>query len=177
MTKQKRGFWVFIFSLIPGAGEMYMGFKKQGISIMAVFWLTIAFATGMNFGWLLMTLPILWFFSFFNVHNLKSLTEEEFYSVEDDYILHLDRVFGDSEEFLVKYRRAVAVFLIVIGCAILWNSLFDVLEWIMPPFLQEILWHLSSLLPRLVVALGIIGLGFYLIRGKKKELEQYDEEA
>lgn len=29
MQKQKRGFWLFIFSLIPGAGEMYMGFKKQ----------------------------------------------------------------------------------------------------------------------------------------------------
>ena len=30
MQKQKRGFWLFIFSLIPGAGEMYMGFKKTG---------------------------------------------------------------------------------------------------------------------------------------------------
>ena len=38
MQKQKRGFWLFIFSLIPGAGEMYMGFKKQGISIMFLFW-------------------------------------------------------------------------------------------------------------------------------------------
>jgi hypothetical protein len=28
----------FIFSLIPGAGEMYMGFKKQGISIMLLCW-------------------------------------------------------------------------------------------------------------------------------------------
>ena len=27
MQKQKRGFWLFIFSLIPGAGEMDMGFK------------------------------------------------------------------------------------------------------------------------------------------------------
>ena len=38
MKKQKHGFWVFIFSLIPGAGEMYMGFKKQGLSIMLLFW-------------------------------------------------------------------------------------------------------------------------------------------
>ena len=29
MQKQKRGFWLFIFSLIPGAGEMYMGFKNR----------------------------------------------------------------------------------------------------------------------------------------------------
>lgn len=27
MKKQKHGFWVFIFSLIPGAGEMYMDSK------------------------------------------------------------------------------------------------------------------------------------------------------
>ena len=45
MKKQKHGFWVFIFSLIPGAGEMYMGFKKQGISIMLLFWGAIALAS------------------------------------------------------------------------------------------------------------------------------------
>mgnify|MGYP000143409302 FL=1 len=39
MQKQKRGFLLFISSLIPGAGEMYMGFFKQGISIMTLFWL------------------------------------------------------------------------------------------------------------------------------------------
>lgn len=30
MQKQKKGFLLFISSLIPGAGEMYMGFFKQG---------------------------------------------------------------------------------------------------------------------------------------------------
>lgn len=38
MPKQKRGFLLFICSLIPGAGEMYLGFFKQGISIMTLFW-------------------------------------------------------------------------------------------------------------------------------------------
>lgn len=175
MTKQKKGFLLFITSLFPGAGEMYMGFKKQGISIMGVFWLTIALATGLNFGWLLMLLPILWFYSFFNVHNLKSLTEEEFYSVEDDYILHLDRLFGNSEEVLKKYRKALAVFLIVIGVVLLWNSLFDVLEWILPYFLQDFLWRISYLLPRLILAVGVIGLGLYLIHGKKRELDENEE--
>lgn len=36
MPKQKRGFLLFICSLIPGAGEMYLGFFKQGISIMTL---------------------------------------------------------------------------------------------------------------------------------------------
>ena len=76
MTKQKKGFWLFIFSLIPGAGEMYMGFQKQGLSIMTVFWGCIALSAGTGIGWLIMALPILWFYSFFNVHNMKYLTEE-----------------------------------------------------------------------------------------------------
>ena len=41
MTKQKKGLLLFICSLIPGAGEMYMGFFKQGISIMLMFWGTV----------------------------------------------------------------------------------------------------------------------------------------
>ena len=57
MKKQKHGFWVFIFSLIPGAGEMYMGFKKQGISIMLLFWGAIALASITGLGWLAMFLP------------------------------------------------------------------------------------------------------------------------
>ena len=37
MQKQKKGFLLFISSLIPGAGEMYMGFFKQGISILGYY--------------------------------------------------------------------------------------------------------------------------------------------
>ena len=85
MQKQKRGFWLFIFSLIPGAGEMYMGFKKQGISIMFLFWGVFAIGACTGMDWLVFLIPIIWFYSFFNVHNLKSLSEEEFYSIEDSY--------------------------------------------------------------------------------------------
>ena len=38
MKQQKKGkFFTFIFSFIPGAAEMYMGFMKQGVSLMADF--------------------------------------------------------------------------------------------------------------------------------------------
>ena len=92
MQKQKKGFLLFISSLIPGAGEMYMGFFKQGISIMTLFWAIIAIAGGLNISSLVIFLPVLWFYSFFHVHNLKELPEEEFYAIEDNYILHLDRI-------------------------------------------------------------------------------------
>ena len=37
MTKKKGKLLTFCWSLIPGAGEMYLGFFKQGISLMAAF--------------------------------------------------------------------------------------------------------------------------------------------
>lgn len=68
MTKQKHGFLLFLASLIPGAGEMYMGFRKQGVSIMLLFWGVLAFGSITGIGWLIFFLPILWLYSFFNVH-------------------------------------------------------------------------------------------------------------
>lgn len=37
MRRQRKGFLTWIASLIPGAGELYMGFEKQGVSLMLLF--------------------------------------------------------------------------------------------------------------------------------------------
>ena len=58
MQKQKKGFWLFIFSLIPGAGEMYMGFKKQGLSIMLLFYSLFAIGASTGMDWIIMFFPI-----------------------------------------------------------------------------------------------------------------------
>ena len=171
MTKQKKGFWTFIFSLIPGAGEMYMGFKKQGISIMLLFWGIIAIAAGTSLSWLIMFLPILWFYSFFNVHNLKSLSEEEFYSVEDNYILHMDQLIGDVDVFVGKYRTIVAVLLIIFGVSILWSNFTDLLFWILPSAFANFLASLFYRLPEIILAVAIIAAGCYLLAHKKAKLD------
>ena len=119
MQKQKRGFWLFIFSLIPGAGEMYMGFKKQGISIMFLFWGVFAIGACTGMDWLVFLIPIIWFYSFFNVHNLKSLSEEEFYSIEDSYVLHMDELAGDISSLLKHHGKITAILLIFLGASIL----------------------------------------------------------
>ena len=118
MQKQKKGFLLFISSLIPGAGEMYMGFFKQGISIMTLFWAIIAIAGGLNISSLVIFLPVLWFYSFFHVHNLKELPEEEFYAIEDNYILHLDRIFQNNIRLSQKHIKIAAILLIVFGVAV-----------------------------------------------------------
>ena len=172
MKKQKHGFWVFIFSLIPGAGEMYMGFKKQGISIMLLFWGAIAMASITGLGWLSMFLPVIWFYSFFNVHNLKALSEEEFYSVEDNYILHLDQFSGDIGKLLQKHRNITAWVLILFGLCILWSRLTSLLYIIVPDDLSDYVYDICNSLPQIVIAAGIIAAGIYLLTQQKKKLAE-----
>ena len=177
MQKQKRGFWLFIFSLIPGAGEMYMGFKKQGISIMLLFWGVFAVGSCTGMDWLIFLIPIIWFYSFFNVHNLKSLSEEEFYSVEDSYVLHMDKLLGDVDTLLSHHRKLTAIILIVFGASILWNNLVDFFYMILPGYLAEVLGSLAYHLPQLVIAVAIIFAGIYILTRKKDALDKEQQKS
>ncbi len=167
MTKKKSGFLTFCFSLVPGAGEMYMGFMKQGVSIMAFFWLLIFLSAFLNIGPVLFILPILWCYSFFNVHNLRGMCDEEFYAMEDDYLFHLDRVLP-AERWNKKRNNILAWVLIVVGVVILWSNITNYMRWLFP---SEIYWSIVDVVPQLAVSFFFIWVGISLIRGKKKELE------
>lgn len=172
MTKQKQGFLLFLASLIPGAGEMYMGFRKQGISIMVVFWGIFALASSnWGFNWVIMFLPIIWFYSFFNVHNLKSLSEEEFYAVEDNYILHFDELLGDAGDLVTKHRKLTALLMILIGFSMIWNVLIDIIYWILPNRIAYGISLTIGRLPQIIVAVLLILAGIYIITNKKRRLE------
>lgn len=178
MTKQKRGLWLFLFSLFPGAGELYMGFRKQGVSIMILFWSVILIGSW-GIPWILFLLPVIWFYSFFNVHNLKSLSEEDFYAVEDHYILLSGDVdFGGiSDQLKGKYRTLAAVVLIFIGITILWNNFMDLLAFILPTGVYTFLRSLSYQLPQVVIAIAIILAGLYILSDKKKNLSDNQEDS
>ena len=177
MQKQKRGFWLFIFSLIPGAGEMYMGFKKQGLSIMLLFWGVFAVGSFTGMDWLIFLIPILWFYSFFNVHNLKSLSEEEFYSIEDSYVFHMDELAGDINSLIRHHRKLTAILLIIFGASILWNNIVDFFYMILPGYLADVLGTFAYHLPQLVIAVCIILAGIYILTRKKDELDDEQQNS
>lgn len=172
MTRKKSGFLTFCFSLIPGAGEMYMGFMKQGLSIMFVFWGLIFMAAYLNISQVVIILPILWCYSFFNVHNLRGMSDEEFYAVEDDYLFHLDRIFSTGK-WSKKQNNVLAGILIFVGIAVLWNHLSRYLHWLLPDWIY---WAFVDEIPQIVVAVVLIAVGILLIRGKKAALDKEEEE-
>lgn len=172
MTKQKKGFWLFIFSLIPGAGELYMGFRKMGLSIMGLFWGCIACASLFRFDAMIFLLPIIWFYSFFNVHNLKSLSEEEFHSIEDRFILPVEGFATNQEKFVKEYRNILAFLLIILGISGIWNTITNWLSAILPDFLYEYVAMLGYQLPTIALSVILIMIGLKLIKGKREELNK-----
>ena len=175
MQKQKHGFLLFICSLIPGAGEMYMGLFKQGLSIMTLFLAIIAAASSFNTEFLVIFLPVIWFYSFFHVHNLKELPEEEFYATEDNYILHLDQVFRGFENVSSKHVKIAAIILIVFGCSVLWNGFRDMLYWILPGALGQFVQSVMYQIPSIIIGLLIIVAGYQILTGKVKAFQKSSE--
>lgn len=171
MTKQKKGLLLFLCSLVPGAGEMYMGFFKQGISIMLIFWGTFGLATLSSLSFIVMFLPIMWCYSFFHVHNLKSMSEDDFYAVEDSYLLHLDQFIGNADHFVKKYRKLIAVFLIIFGVSILWDNVSGMIIWLLPDAVANILIDLFYNIPSIIIAIAILAVGIHMLNTKKQELD------
>lgn len=177
MTRKKNGFLTFIFSLIPGAGEMFMGFFRQGISIMCVFFGIVAISSYFMMGPLNFLLPIIWFYSFFHVHNLASLSDEEFYAVEDKFLFDFDEDIFKKQIGKEKTRKILAVILIVLGSYAIWEMFMEYMYDFVNDYMQRFRWLYSTLrdMPRFAFSVAIILAGVYLIKGKKKELDQLEE--
>lgn len=177
MTQKKNKFFTFCFSFLPGAAEMYMGFFKQGLSLMVLFFGLIAIASGLGLDAIVFIIPIVWFYSFFHAHNLSSMPEEDFYMLEDDYLFKYDELLWKEKITAEKSRKCMAIVLIIVGFMVLWNTCMS--------SLHSLLWRIQSLewlvrllntLPRMAIAIFIIWLGIYLIKGKKVELEKKENE-
>lgn len=179
MIKRKGNFFTFCFSLLPGAGHMYLGFMKQGISLMALFWGIIFLSVYLEVGPLALLLPILFCYSFFDAMNKNSLSDEDFYALEDAYLF--DANFDDLKSiFHGRFRPLIAIILIVMGAQMLLSNCYGLLLDMLPDFLAEaiysVLFPILERLPRFLISLAIIAVGFGLIRGKKRTLYLEDNE-
>lgn len=177
MTRKKGKFITFCCSLFPGAGEMYLGFLKQGISIMGLFFLLFTVG-GIIFPPSVTFCAVIWFYSFFHTHNLNSLPDDEFYAIEDDFLIHVHQLGSWREILFYRYRKITAVVLILLGFSIVWSNVNDFIMYFISDVLhlsQEILemfsWF-SRMLPQTIAAILIMAAGIYLIRSKKQDLEE-----
>lgn len=182
MRKKKNRFLLFCCSFIPGAGELYLGFMNMGLSLLMSFALLTVIVGFTGIGILSFMPMVLWVYSFFHANNLGSLTDEQFYSMEDTYLFGFSKTEVESirQSLYGRYRKALAIILIILGLSMLWNVAIDGIcmtvgygfyERYILPYSRVI----ENTMPQLIISIIIIWFGIRLIRGKKVELDILDE--
>ena len=159
--KKKNSFWTFIFSLLPGAAEMYMGFMKMGFSLMTMFAVVLVISTMLEVGAFIFFAAIIWFYGFFHARNLAGLDETELEQVEDEYLFVGNDI--NPAELGKKYRRLIAAVLIIVGIAALWNCIYGVIYSICPPAWEFPISIIGHLLPKVAIAVIVIVFGIKMI--------------
>lgn len=147
---------------------------------MTLFFGTIFAATYLRVGPLVFFLPIMFCYSFFDVINKNSLSDEDFYALEDKYLFDLD--LGEFRKLLQgKFRPVIALILIIIGLQMLLSNFYGMLLNILPDNISDAIYYalmpVLNKLPQFLIALFIIAVGVRLIKGKKVILELTDKEA
>lgn len=166
---RKSSFLTFCFAFIPGAGQMYLGMMKKGTAIMALF-AALSFLSGfLNLGILLAALPVIWFYSFFDTFNLKQYSYQQLLTLDDIFVQKLGQMFRtDFKEVLSRRHVLFGVILIFFGAYAIFSRfiepifglLYDTAPWA---------YRFVRGIPTLVVALAVIALGVWLVRGKRAQ--------
>lgn len=177
MKKQKNRFWLFVLSLCPGAGHMYMGLMRMGLSFLLGFMLLIAVTaiTGID---VLAVLPLtLYIYSFFHANNIGGMDAEAFAALQDDYLFGIGEWDVDRLKLDKKNRNIAAVVCIVLGVCMLWNVGFgmvrDYVGWD-NPVIRAVYYTMRDEVPRLIIAIAVIWFGVSLLKGKKIDFTEND---
>lgn len=163
MKRKKSKFLTFLCSLIPGAGHMYLGFMKMGLSLLLTFVGIICIASWTGIDQLIFVALVVWVYAFFHLHNIAGAPDEEFQKLEDRYLIP----FGNNMP--VNMQRIVSIGLILLGVLMLINVLPHMLPEFMTRYLPDGIFYY---LPQCLVALVLIAAGIIMILGKKVSLEQ-----
>ncbi len=169
---QKNGFLTLCFSFIPGAGQMYQGYMKRGVTQVLLF--VIPLMIGGVFLPVLMVLSaVVYMYSFFDSLNLRAQLRQGIVP-EDTFLFSWDG--GEDLARLVESRHhLIGWALVLLGVAGLYQSfvspwlysLRDLIGW--DTALGQLLTQVIRSIPGLAVGLVFIGLGIWLIKGGKKK--------
>ena len=174
MRKKKSKFLTFCFSMLPGAGHMFIGFMKMGLSLMAAFFFVIFLSSWLNIGPLVFLLPLIWFYSFFDCMNKRYSTDEEFMLLEDNYLFSLEELVKIDKGIFKKHRLFTGILLLLLGVYLIWNNILNSLSRYLPNEVYNAIYAITRVAPQIILGVAIIALGAKLISGKKKEFDSND---
>ena len=169
---KKNGILTLLFALIPGAGQMYQGYMKRGLSLITMFCLSVALGAMTQIGVLYIGMPIIYMYSFFDTFNLRAQLGLGT-APEDDYLVHFDPKDRRLAQMIADSHKLLGWLLIAFGAMvayqnILMSTLGDLLwRWGKEsPFIRA-LYLVMDQLPSVVVCVALIVCGIWLVKGPK----------
>ena len=168
--QHKSGLFTFCFGLVPGMGQMYLGYMKRGVSLMLMFTGIIFISALLNIGLLCILLPVVWAYALFDALNLRAQTPEQAEANPDEFMFDPECFMGENwSKFVTKRHSLFGWGLIFVGLYSLYSTLVRPLLWDLYNRFN-LVWLRSLLddIPTVVVAVLLIGLGLYLVKGPSK---------
>ena len=86
---KKNGILTLLFACIPGAGQMYQGYMKRGLSLITMFCLFIIVGSATGLDALVVGCIVVYMYSFFDTFNLRAQIIAE-NAPADDYLVHIN---------------------------------------------------------------------------------------
>lgn len=171
---EKNRLLLFLFSFMPGAGQMYLNMMKKGLILMTLFCGVTFCAAFFYFELLLALLPVIWFYSFFDALNSGHLTYEERIAADSDFMMGLYQITsGDTKSLLKKGHAFLGVICVLLGIYILFDNVFRDLLWSLDNYLPGFR-GIFHKFPTLLIAVFIIVWGVRLVRGDRKAEKPVD---
>jgi len=174
MRKKRGKFSTVFLALMPGAGHMYMGFMKTGLSLMSAFLFLVFFSSWLSLGPLLFILPLIWFYSFFDCLNKRFVADEEFLLLEDNYLFSIDKLLKLDSEIFQKRKLFAGIILLLLGAYLVFDNIMQGISRYIPREVYLVVHNFMRLTPQIIVGVAIIVIGIKLIIGKRRERETND---
>ncbi len=178
---KRNAFLTFLFALIPGAGQMFQGYMKRGLSLILMFVLPIMVGA-LVMPTLMALAAVVYMYSFFDAMNLHSQLKDSGMTTysdikNDDYLVHMNGLFsGDLHKLAGGKHHLIGWGLIALGILALYQTtLLPMLESLLQLLPENVYWSLRNVvrgIPSAAVAVLLVIVGIWLVRGSKKNADQ-----
>ncbi|MGL4790110.1 MAG: hypothetical protein ACRCW1_01770 [Anaerotignaceae bacterium] len=175
---EKNKIFIFFFSFMPGAGEMYLNMMNKGIIIMGAMF-GVGFVVGsLNFQSLLFFIPLIWFYSFFDTHNMKALTLEERLKEDELFTKKVTSIIGkDASKIFKNKGKLIGKILLIMVAYVAFNLVMDILISALEVINEQyvfinLIYRVRYIAPNIIVTFILYIFAIKLIKGDKKEEEK-----
>lgn len=175
---EKNSLLTFIFSFMPGAGEMYLGMMKKGLAIITAFFAVVFLGVVLYIEEICVILPVIWCYSFFDTINMRKYSPEGRIEMDNKFGEDM-KVFCDHDwsGLLKKKNTIFGIGFVLLGLYLLFeNFIMPIINRFCDYIGSYVLCDIISNIPSMVVAFLIILLGIQLLKGGKMKEQIKDED-